>query len=648
LLSRRLINTFRAGVSLALIVMMASAALVSGPARVAAQGATSTAAAAAPETSVVFMALNMDTSSQQYQLAAELLVRAGFASSVEELISQIAESAAEEAGGDGDTLSDLEPFLGGELGIVVTDLGLPEAGALDELVGNLPVQTGVASDEPGIALIVDASDDAAAWAKVQELLQDEADDRGIQISEETYEGVTISYIPPDETVEDDSGMAIAQAGDFVFMSDRPESLHALIDVQNGTTGAVSATSGYQAVAAELPSEYLLFGYINGAAIAEAMAASDPTMGSLTLGPDQFVTDSGFAVLADTPGLRIESVAIPAPGASIPSYQAFEAQLPSIVPSDTLFLVDGNNLGASGVLDGLFLAIIQLASGGLSGEVATPEPGVSAEEFAAQQFEQFAQVIGFNIKTEFIDQLQGEYGLAVWGITADESGDVASDNIGVLFTSNVGDPQTLNNALMTISFLVQSALQGSGTLTTTTVGNDTIWVGTFGSEGSDQFSVEFGIVNGQFFISTNGAYSLLSTPSADSLADNPTYQAVMAELPSERFSTLYIDIRQLGELSAPASAALSGMGGPADASDRCAEFASQDEAQAAFDEDPATNWELDQDFDGQACEDYFDSTPEAEASPEIGAEQLEKIPAFALVGYQDGDTYKASGLLLIEE
>src|SRR5690606_7333481 len=129
-------------------------------------------------------------------LAAELLVRAGFASSVEELISQIAESAAEEAGGDGDTLSDLEPFLGGELGIVVTDLGLPEAGALDELVGNLPVQTGVASDEPGIALIVDASDDAAAWAKVQELLQDEADDRGIQISEETYEGVTISYIPP--------------------------------------------------------------------------------------------------------------------------------------------------------------------------------------------------------------------------------------------------------------------------------------------------------------------------------------------------------------------------------------------------------------------------------------------------------------------
>lgn len=39
----------------------------------------------------------------------------------------------------------------------------------------------------------------------------------------------------------------------------------------------------------------------------------------------------------------------------------------------------------------------------------------------------------------------------------------------------------------------------------------------------------------------------------------------------------------------------------DASHRCEEYATQDEAQAAFDRDPERMWELDDDGDGVACE-----------------------------------------------
>ena len=46
-------------------------------------------------------------------------------------------------------------------------------------------------------------------------------------------------------------------------------------------------------------------------------------------------------------------------------------------------------------------------------------------------------------------------------------------------------------------------------------------------------------------------------------------------------------------------------GIVDASERCGEYADQEEAQIAYDSDPVTNFDLDFDFDGVACDDYFD-------------------------------------------
>lgn len=638
----------RGGLSLLLIILLASAAVLHAPQQVTAQGVTSTTASLAPQSSFLFLRLNLDTSSAQYQKAAQLLVRAGFATSVEDLLGKVTSSAASTMGEDVGNLSDITPFLGGEIGVVITSLGLPQADGLSQIIGNLPVETPAAEQTPGFALIIDAADDAAAWAKAQELLKEEADKASTQISEEMYDGTTISSVPGDESTGQ-SGTAIAQVDSFVVLSDKPENIKAIVDVKSGKAEAIASADGFKAVAAELPSDNLLFGYINGATLASQMESSlaESGMDLSMLGAEGLNADTGFAVWADDPGLRIDTVTIPAPGSSIPAMTSFQATLPNKVPGDTLFFLDGYNLGASGVLDGLFLAIIQAAMGSMGGgTVATPEPSMTPEEFAAQQFEQFAQVLGFNIKTEFIDQMQGEYGLAVWGLGVDETGQISTDKLGVLFTSEVKDTATLNKALTSISFLIQGILQGSGTLTTTTVGTDTVWVGTFGAASGTPFTVEFGIVNDQFVISTNNALSMLTTPPSDSLAKNPAYQAALAELPSDHGFTMYVDVKQMTAL-AQAAAAMSQSGGFKDASEKCADYASQDAAQQAFEADPATNWELDQDFDGQACEDYF-ATASAQATPQISAEQLSKIAAFALVGYQDGTMSKTSSILLIEQ
>ncbi len=42
----------------------------------------------------------------------------------------------------------------------------------------------------------------------------------------------------------------------------------------------------------------------------------------------------------------------------------------------------------------------------------------------------------------------------------------------------------------------------------------------------------------------------------------------------------------------------------DASESCANYATQEEAQAAYDAAESGTFDLDQDFDGEVCEDYF--------------------------------------------
>ena len=56
-----------------------------------------------------------------------------------------------------------------------------------------------------------------------------------------------------------------------------------------------------------------------------------------------------------------------------------------------------------------------------------------------------------------------------------------------------------------------------------------------------------------------------------------------------------------------------MGSSTDADPSCGEYATQADAQAAYDEDQFENYQLDQDFDGEACEDFF-GAPAASPAP----------------------------------
>ena len=100
----------------------------------------------------------------------------------------------------------------------------------------------------------------------------------------------------------------------------------------------------------------------------------------------------------------------------------------------------------------------------------------------------------------------------------------------------------------------------------------------------------------------------------------------------------------------------------DASESCGNYETQEEAQAAYDAAESGTFDLDQDFDGEVCEDYFGSDEAAAETDEAASEDADSagpadaladvdysaIKALAFVAYDDGDVQRSSSILYITE
>jgi len=630
-----------------LVAMLASAAVIArSPSTARAQVATPITASVTPDTAVMYVAIDLDTTSAQYQKATELLQRMGVDSSIEDLAGQATSGMS---GGNTVDATQMEALLGGEAGIAFFNFSAMSAlsgAAAASGFGESPIATPAAgSSEPSVAVIISAPDPDAAFTAAESALQQNATNQGATVSEETYEGVKIETLPADETTGT-TGSALARVGDFVVIGTTAADIHPVIDTEAGRTPPLSDSADFKKVSAELRSEWIAFGHVNGSELASQLNDTASTSGVdlSTVQMAQLESETGFVVWADDPGFRIDAITLPAAAGAAPVAANFAETIPGKIPSDALFFTGGADLGKTGVLDAIFLSVLSSMTGSV-GTVATPDPSMSPQEIAQAQFDQLEAMLGFNVKTDFIDQMVGEWGLAVWGV--DEQA-LAGDTSGVRFllVSDAQNPSTVADATSKLSLLIQAGLAGQGTVTTKQVGQDTIQVLTIDTgSGAAPQTLEYGVVNGQFIISYNDAISDYLNGVDASLTDNPTYQAALSELPAEHNGVVYVDAAQVVTIVQAAIASLSAGFSTPDASEKCAEYSTQAAAQDAYDADPATNWELDQDFDGEVCEDYFNPAAAATASPT--ASQYSAVKAFASVTYEKDGMSGFSALLLIQ-
>ena len=220
----------------------------------------------------------------------------------------------------------------------------------------------------------------------------------------------------------------------------------------------------------LPAERVAFAYANGELFLEAAAETDdPTVAPIIdeLG-GQYRAHIGATLAAEEDGISFESVMIPADGSSVqPKGTADALNYAEQMPADTVVFASGHDLGETTVLRGLGLAMVvgfgSLTSDSLDETEATPVPMT-----VDQMYDAVAQFLGFNLKTDFLDQLTGPYAFGVWGLDAQDPA-----AINAVIVSGTNDPVLLEDTIGSISFLVQAAGSGEVSVVSRTVGDNSV-------------------------------------------------------------------------------------------------------------------------------------------------------------------------------
>ncbi len=513
-------------------------------------------AAVAPEDALAYVAFTLDEKSDQWAKGEELLQRAGF--------GPVLDNARDEILADSgtDTLP-LDAFLGGQGAVIVTAEAITAAAdATTGLTGGLtgeatdatPEADAAAPEPNGVAFVLDARAPDTALIGIQSSLDDQATEVGTPVATSDYEGVEIRFVQGDDA--DNSPLAVAQLdNDLIIIAQSPADLEPVIDTQAGTNNPLSEFEPFQQARESLDGDYLVYSFINGVAAGEAQKASGTdTMGLGTAGSELGGLKEYTALLvsADDPGFRMETVAIPAEGETLPpAADAFASDLVNQAPADALFFLDAMDLGQTGVLDALGLIAILGASGSTGGSVATPGPDTTQEEFIAQAYKDAEGLVGVNLQTDLFRQLVGEY--ALWIQSGEDPSSISS-----LFVSGVDTPDTVTAALKQLTLLIQGAVSGSADITTREVDGTDVTV----IDATDPTvpTIEYGVVGEQILLGVGDAIDNFVAGPSDTLADNEQFQTVLATLPDEGNGTLYVDIAQIAPLLQALSASSSGADG----------------------------------------------------------------------------------------
>ncbi|MDQ3539436.1 MAG: DUF3352 domain-containing protein, partial [Chloroflexota bacterium] len=315
--------------------------------------------------------------------------------------------------------------------------------------------------------------------------------------------------------------------------------------------------------------------------------------------------SAFAFWADEPGFRLDTLAVPAEGQALPEVETLDPAFPDSIDGDSLFYAGGSNLGQDPIINALALAFAQELVGMNAG--ATPVAAQDPEDYADEVFAEAEATLGFNIKSDFLDHMVGEWGIAVG------AEDVLSPEpvVNGIFASNVDDATAVGDVVNKLTAIAESASGEEFEISSREVNGSSVTTIDVSDAGLP-LVIEFGVVGEQFLIGVNeGLDSFVNGPDS-SLADNETFQASLDTLPADFSAVSFVNLELIVPLVEETVAGTTSTN-VADADPACEEFTTQEEAQAAYNADNFENFALDQDFDGTACEDFFGgdaATPEA--------------------------------------
>src|SRR5215212_2304662 len=566
---------WRIGVALTLLLGLSVPAWSAPP--VSAKGTLPETAGAAPEGTVLFQAFDLDREGEQWQQTGTLLERVGLPDALELWEAGVLEEGAKK----GDfTEADLDALMGGELAVVVTPLAVQRAVEHHEKHQQRADDnaTPLAHDwdeSVGVTAVLLPSDPDAAWDYVERQVADLAAKHDVPVEEVSHGSGELLWVEmPDprerltEKLEEavgeaeveealgglmgetgmdmqgKPGFAAGRAGDFIIAGVSQADVTEIIDVVDGASDSLADSAEAQQVAAELPEETLAFTYLDGAAILDAVGEETlQKLQAMMPQADQAVWQAraGLAVSAVEPGFRVDAVAVPGESGSLGS--AAIANDPAIsaaaerVPAES-FLYEAGVIPENAFVGAAYMLALAV-NGDMAGENGQygKHNQLPTEQEMEEEITTAAATLGFDPRSELFDLLGGQF-IAFSSFPTFNMNGFGLDAVAAVTTT---DADTLKETARKIAALIERSDVGADVSVRKSDGNS-IYVVT-DPEMAQGASLEFGVVDDQAVVGAGGGIEDLLTEPAASLADDPQFQAVMDELPSEYYQVTYVNIGQ---------------------------------------------------------------------------------------------------------
>jgi hypothetical protein len=519
-----------------------------------AQASVPASAEYVPAHSLLFLTVDLDVTSTPWLQAAILAQRIDQRLTPEQLFGSLAGSVF------GEQAAQIDPqlFLGGEVTLVLVELDV--AGIVDDStpiddveggVGMVDVSVAAAEVTQGLVLIALPPDVSAADEALQAALSAQAETDGVTVESSSYAGIDIQSIPANAE-SGRPGMAIAQVDDALVAAATPAELEPVIDVRVNDASSMADNEAVPVVLEPLASDYLAIGVLNGPAAAAA-GADAGTVGGITEvvvpGGDNAVT--GFTLTAVNEGFRVDTRSASTNGEPVAGMNApYDAELIGRMPADTQVLIDGYNLGGTGVIDAAVVVLFEAFFGSLEAAFVpfqpqgTPVPAtvVPLDEAAQEAYSTVALLLGVNLQTELVQLLDGEYALGIWGI---DNGDIAG--AGAALIARTSDPATVDATLASLTNFLgvgASSLTGAAGATPGSAGAAELTVIDLSTDGTDLAPISFGVVGDEIIIGYGEGGEVAVNGVDDPLSESELFGAVTAELPQERNFLLYVNLDAL--------------------------------------------------------------------------------------------------------
>ncbi|MCC6315046.1 MAG: DUF3352 domain-containing protein [Thermomicrobiales bacterium] len=564
-------------------------------------------AAAAPQDTVLFVSVDMNRDSDQWQQAQDLLDRVGAPNALDDAEQMLLHNPENASGGV--TQADLDAMFGGEMAIVVTSeavrniAALVDAGAeaarAHEAQQDMAATPAIYSEDSpadamldlpklegyGIVGVLQPSDAAQTWDYVERQMTALADSAGSELQETNYNDSRIHVAPKPmshhadrdrkhdkkKDSRDYDGMhgdgdwdaiaeqlgtgtiAAARAGDFILVGGSASDLEPFIDAATGAKPSLADLPAMQEVRAAFPHDALMFGYTSAPAVRDALDPEwiekiDALNQTFVPGADASAlwdVSSGGVVWADRPGLRFDEVSLVAGGALPDIY-------PANAPIDFAKRVSDSTLlyGAGHVtrtqLDAFALSAAQSINQAVKGESGQPQSLADIEdmltpEYYERQLAEAEQILGFNLKTDFVDHLTGELGIAI-GMPQFGMGDFTLDAVT---TAGVADKEPVQKALQSVVDTIERNVTDAEIAVEPRDGDTLYRIGD--TEGDMALVLLAGVLGNDLVVGTQSGVDTLESGPMQPLADDPQFQTVMGLLPQQRYAESYVNLGPIVDL-----------------------------------------------------------------------------------------------------